>query len=63
MSQEPSRRKFLKWTVPVVTAVMLPVSSFAANSSGAAVGRHHEHGHEPKHLKKSFKHLFQHERD
>jgi hypothetical protein len=53
------RRTFMKWTVPVVTAIVLPVSSFAANSSGAKIGRDHEEKDGDR-LEKEFKHLFQH---
>ena len=55
------RRTFMKWTVPVVTAIVLPVSSFAANSSGASIGKDH-HEKDRDRLEKAFKHLFQHDK-
>jgi hypothetical protein len=56
------RRTFMKWTVPVVTAIVLPVSSFAANSSGASIGKDHDEKKDGDRLKKKFKHLFQHDK-
>lgn len=53
------RRSFLKWVPPVVTAIMLPVNSFASNSSGANIAREHGEEHEYNEHHKHFHHLFQ----